>query len=55
MSKEVLNHVCSYCESVFRLSYDTDDITSLAKFCPFCSEESVAAQSEDDFPEIDVE
>lgn len=51
MSKEVINHICKYCESDFKLTYETDNVTSLHKFCPFCGEESLA---EEDDQEIDM-
>jgi hypothetical protein len=53
MSKEVINHVCSYCESPFKLSYDSDDVTSLPKFCPMCGEETLAELIDDDQGEVD--
>lgn len=53
MSKEIINHICSYCESGFKLSYDDGEITSLPKFCPFCGEETLAAITEDDQGEVD--
>ena len=47
MAKEVLNHVCPYCESTFKLSYDANELTSLPKFCPCCGEESIAEEMDD--------
>jgi RNA polymerase subunit RPABC4/transcription elongation factor Spt4 len=47
MSKEVINHICRYCESSFKLTYDTDEVTSLPKFCPMCASESIAEEMED--------
>lgn len=48
MSKEVINHLCSYCESEFKLTYDDENVTSLPKFCPFCGEETLAGEDEDE-------
>jgi len=48
MSKEVINHICSYCESEFKLSFDSDRITSFPKFCPFCCDEDLANETEDE-------
>jgi DNA replicative helicase MCM subunit Mcm2 (Cdc46/Mcm family) len=47
MSKEVINHLCSYCESDFKLTYDDENVTSLPKFCPFCGEETLAEDEDD--------
>ncbi len=52
MSKEVINHVCSYCESPFKLSFDTDEVTSLPKFCPMCGNETLAELDEPEEQEI---
>lgn len=53
MSKEILNHVCSYCESPFKLTWETEDVTSLPKFCPMCGEESIAEEADDSDQEVD--
>lgn len=47
MSKEVINHVCRYCESEFKLSYDPNNVSGFPKFCSFCGEESLAEELED--------
>lgn len=47
--KEVINHVCSYCETPFKLVFDSEEIGSQPKFCPFCSEETLAEEPEEDF------
>ena len=53
MSKEIINHVCSYCESPFKLYFDTDEVTSLPKFCPMCGEETLAEVIDDEQGEVD--
>jgi uncharacterized Zn-finger protein len=39
MSKEVNNVICTFCETDYKLSYNTDKASGYPKFCPFCSEE----------------
>ena len=48
MSKEVINHLCGNCESEFKLTYHTENVTSLPKFCPFCNEETLAVDEDDE-------
>ncbi len=55
MSKEVINHVCRYCESEFKLSYDPNNVSGFPKFCPFCGEESLAEELEDSDINLDGE
>lgn len=38
MSKEIEAIICEVCESRYKLVYDANETSGLAKFCPFCSE-----------------
>lgn len=48
MNKQVEKHVCPYCESEFKLLYDTVTTSGYSKFCPFCSEEIVDEEDNED-------
>ena len=39
MSKEVEHNNCSFCESVYKLSYNLQETSGHPKFCPFCGTE----------------
>ena len=48
MSKEVENNTCYMCESVYKLTYESNDVTSLPKFCPYCGSDAYDDSVEED-------
>jgi uncharacterized Zn-finger protein len=51
MSKEVDNKICSFCESVYKLSYNPEETSGYSKYCPFCSEMENDTDDENDSEE----
>ena len=54
MSKEVEQHICRFCETEYKLTYLPEKASGFAKFCPFCSEENIEDDIEDEYDESDT-